>query len=80
MAGGSRPASEASQVGRSAPEGDPPETVACESPHTIGVWTGVTSRVGAAEAVRNDRLRSSGSQGCGTITAIDGSARGSEER
>src|SRR5438477_8843590 len=30
----------------------------------------------AAEAVRNDRSRSSGSQGCGTISAIDGSERG----
>ena len=32
--------------------------------------------VRAAEAVRNDRSRSSGRQGCGTITAIDGSERG----
>src|SRR5438270_7410992 len=30
----------------------------------------------AAEAVRNDRSRSSGRQGCGTIAAIDGSERG----
>src|SRR5260370_39564794 len=33
-------------------------------------------RVRVAEAVRNDRSRSSGRQGCGTITAIDGSERG----
>src|SRR5438477_869197 len=32
--------------------------------------------VRAAEAVRNDRSRSSGRQGYGTITAIDGSERG----
>ena len=54
----------------------PADGSARESPRPSDVKAVATWRIRAAEVVRNDRSRSSGSQGCGTITAIDGAERG----